>query len=215
MTLPLPPLPPAAGVDDEHYRPGGLSMVDLLGEEHDQISALCRQLADPALPSDQRSRVSEVLTATVTRHLSAEEQYLYPSVRTALHDGAPVADREIAADATLLRALQELSGATTGEPEFDRCVAEIAGQLARHTQVATTEIFPALRAVATEAELIRLGNRVQIAEEAAPSRPHPDTPGTPPWNRIVEPAVGVVDKVRDAATGRQTYLDDLPDGARP
>ena len=155
-----------------------------------------------------------MLTATVTRHLSAEEQYLYPSVRSALPDGAPVADREIAADAALLRALMELSGTATGEPEFDRAVAEITDRLARHTRVAAAEIFPALRAVATEADLIRLGNRVEIAEEAAPTRPHPDTPATPPWNRIVEPAVGVVDKVRDAVTGRQTYLEDLPDGPR-
>ena len=68
-----------------------------------------------------------------------------------------------------------------------------------------------LRAVATEEELIRLGNRLEIAEEAAPTRPHPGTPATPPWNRIVEPAVGVVDKVLDAVTRRPTYLADLPE----
>ncbi|MFK3985229.1 hemerythrin domain-containing protein [Micromonospora sp. NPDC050397] len=215
MTVPLPPLPPTAGVDDDHYRPGGLSMVDLLTEEHEQIGALCRELADPALAADQRHRVAEVLVATVTRHLSGEEQYLYPSVRGALADGAEVADREIAADADLLRALRELSGTASDDPAYGAAVAEVTGQVDRHTRAATTEIFPALRTVASEAELIRLGNRVQIAEEAAPTRPHPDTPATPPWNRIVEPAVGVVDKVRDAVTGRQTYVDDLPDGTRP
>lgn len=190
-------------------------MVDLLADEHEQIGTLCRELADPALPAEQRHRVGEVLIATVTRHLSAEEQYLYPSVRSALPDGEPVADREIAADAALLRALVDLSAASTGEPDFDRAVSEISEQVDRHSRVAATEIFPALRSIATEADLIRLGNRVQIAEEAAPTRPHPTTPATPPWNRIVEPAVGVVDKVRDAVTGRQTYVEDLPDGTRP
>ncbi|MBO4210251.1 hemerythrin domain-containing protein, partial [Micromonospora echinofusca] len=43
---------------------------------------------------------------------------------------------------------------------------------------------------------------------------HPDTPAKPPWNRVVEPALGVVDKVRDAVTGRQTYLSDLDDPPR-
>ncbi|MGW4460640.1 hemerythrin domain-containing protein [Micromonospora sp. NPDC004704] len=215
MTVPLPPLPPTAGVDDDHYRPGGLSMVDLLAREHEQIGALCRELADPALPADQRHRVAEVLTATLTRHLSAEEQYLYPSVRSALPDGEPVADREIAADAALLRSLVDLSAATTGDPEFERTLSEITEQVGRHNEVAATEIFPALHSIATEADLIRLGNRVQIAEEAAPTRPHPTTPATPPWNRIVEPAVGVVDKVRDAVSGRQTYVEDLPEAQRP
>ena len=64
--------------------------------------------------------------------------------------------------------------------------------------------------MATDAELIRLGNRWVIAEEAAPTRPHPGTPATPPWNRIVEPAVGVVDKLRDAVTGRRTQLSTSP-----
>ena len=36
-----------------------------------------------------------------------------------------------------------------------------------------------LRRSATDAELIRLGNRWEIAEEAAPTRPHPGTPGDP------------------------------------
>ncbi len=67
--------------------------------------------------------------------------------------------------------------------------------------------------MATDEELIRLGNRSEIAEEAAPTRPHPGTPATPPWNQIVEPAVGVVDKVRDAVTGRHDpYLERTCDG---
>ncbi|MBQ0897810.1 hemerythrin domain-containing protein, partial [Micromonospora sp. U56] len=74
---------------------------------------------------------------------------------------------------------------------------------------AVSALITPLREVATDAELIRLGNRWEIAEEAAPTRPHPGTPATPPWNRVVEPALGVVDKVRDAVTGRRTYLADL------
>jgi hypothetical protein len=183
-------------------------MVDLLAEEHDQIVALCAELTDEVTP-DRRSQVAEVLTATVARHLSGEEQYLYPTVRSALPDGGSLADREIAADAEVLRTLRELAGVTPTETRFDQLVGEVAGQLRRHAETASTEIFPALRAAASDSDLIRLGNRVEIAEEAAPTRPHPDAPATPPWNRVVEPALGVVDKVRDAVTGRRTYVDDL------
>ena len=58
-------------------------------------------------------------------------------------------------------------------------------------------------------DLIRVGNRIELAEEAAPTRPHPGTPSTPPWNKIVDPAVAVVDKVRDVVTRRTTYARDL------
>lgn len=206
MTMHLPPLPPTGAEED--YRPGGRSMVDLLAEEHDQIVALCAELTDEVAPR-RRSRVAEVLTATVARHLSGEEQYLYPTVRGAVPDGVPLADRELAADGQLRRTLRELADVRSTETRFDELAGELAGQLRRHAETASTEIFPALRAAASAVDLIRLGNRMEIAEEAAPTRAHPGAPATPPWNRVVEPALGVVDKVRDAVTGRRTYVDDL------
>jgi hypothetical protein len=183
VTVPLPPLPSLTG-DDENYRPGGRNMVAVLSQEHDQIDALCRELTDPGAAPERRREVAEVVTATVTRHLSAEEQYLYPAVRAALPDGVPLADREIAADAAVLRTLRELSSAAPKQLRFDELVDEVVGQLRRHTRTARTEMFPALREIVGEAELIRLGNRVEIAEEAAPTRPHPDAPATPPLNPI-------------------------------
>jgi hypothetical protein len=73
----------------------------------------------------------------------------------------------------------------------------------------TEELFPVLAEMVTAEDLIRLGNRVETAEEAAPTRPHPGTPSTPPWNKIVDPAVAVADKLRDVVTRRTTYLSDL------
>lgn len=193
MSVPLPPLPPTEGAPG--YRPGGRSLVDLVVEEHHRITALARELAHPGTDDARRREVADVFAAAVSRHLSAEEQYLYPALRGALPDGGKLADRGIEADAALLRALR--ADADDVPERWRRHVDVVEPALAR------------LDAVASEADLIRLGNRLEIAEEAAPTRPHPGTPATPPWNRIVEPAVGVVDKVRDAVTGRRTYLTDL------
>ncbi|MGK5677230.1 hemerythrin domain-containing protein, partial [Micromonospora sp. URMC 106] len=137
--------------------------------------------------------------AALSRHLSAEEQYLLPAVRAALPDAAGRVDRVLADDADLLTALRGLA---------DDGLAEVDARVRRHVEEVGA-LVAALREVASAEELIRLGNRLEIAEEAAPTRPHPGTPATPPWNRVVEPAVGVVDKVRDAVTGRPTYLADL------
>ncbi|MEO3747877.1 hemerythrin domain-containing protein [Plantactinospora sp. B5E13] len=208
MSAPLPPLPPTG--EDENYRPGGQSMLELLAEEHDQIAALCAELTDDTGP-ERRSQVAEVLTATVARHLSGEEQYLYPTVRSVLPDGGALADRELEADTELRRTLAELSDVTPADTRFDQLADDLAHRLRRHAETARTVIFPALRESTSETDLIRLGNRVEIAEEAAPTRPHPGTPDTPPWNKVVEPALGVVDKVRDVVTGRPTYVEDLPE----
>lgn len=199
MTVPLPPLPPTA---DDAYRPGGRSMADIADSEHRQLLDLADQVTDPQLTLERRREVAEVLTAAISRHLSAEEQYLLPAARAALPEAAERVDRELTADAGLLAALKALDG-----PD-DPALADVAERVRGHVAAVSALITP-LREVATDAELIRLGNRWEIAEEAAPTRPHPGTPATPPWNRVVEPALGVVDKVRDAVSGRRTYLADL------
>ncbi|WBC15668.1 hemerythrin domain-containing protein [Micromonospora sp. WMMA1998] len=199
MTVPLPPLPPAA---DDAYRPGGRSLADLVDAEHRALLGLADQVTDPTLDAAGRRAVLDVLTAAVSRHLSAEEQYLFPAARAAVPESEELVAREIEADAALLTALKALSG-----PD-DPTVAEVAERVRRHVSRVAALVTP-LREVASDAELIRLGNRWEIAEEAAPTRPHPGTPATPPWNKIVEPAVGVLDKVRDAVSGRRTRLADL------
>jgi hypothetical protein len=196
MTVPLPPLPPTG--EDEAFRPGGRSIADIVDAEHRQLRELLRRLTDAgAEPEPERGRA--VLTAALSRHLSAEEQYLLPAVRVALPDAAGRVDRVLADDTALRSALRGLT---------DDGLAELDARVRRHVEEVGA-LVAALRAVASAEELIRLGNRLEIAEEAAPTRPHPGAPATPPWNRVVEPAVGVVDKVRDAVTGRPTYLADL------
>ncbi|MGQ5265245.1 hemerythrin domain-containing protein [Micromonospora sp. ZYX-F-536] len=196
--VPLPPLPPTP---EEGYRPGGRSIADIVDREHQQLLELLTQLDGPeATPQEGLP----VLTAALSRHLSAEEQYLLPAVRAALPAAAERVDAEIDADAALLAALKGLT---------DETLTDVVVRVRRHVD-GVGALVAELRAVASEEELIRLGNRLEIAEEAAPTRPHPGTPATPPWNRIVEPAVGVVDKVLDAVTRRPTYLADLPEPPR-
>ena len=79
----------------------------------------------------------------------------------------------------------------------------------RYDSSVIRELLPLLGRMASAEELIRLGNRVGLAEEAAPTRPHPGTPATPPWNKVIDPAVAVVDKVRDVVGRRTTYPRDL------
>ncbi|MEU5567297.1 hemerythrin domain-containing protein [Micromonospora musae] len=198
MTVPLPPLPPAP---DEGYRPGGRSVADIVGQEHRQLLELVARLTGPDPTADEQLAV---LTAALSRHLSAEEQYLLPAVRSAVPGSADRVDGILDADAALLGALRTLAEDGLGD---------VAERVRRHVEEVGA-LVAELRAVATEEELIRLGNRLEIAEEAAPTRPHPDTPATPPWNRVVEPALGVVDKVRDVVSGRPTYLADLPEQPR-
>jgi len=205
VRVPLPPLPPVSAWGDE---PTGRSMVDILADEHRQALALCARLSGAAAP--ERARVADVLTAVITRHVSAEEQYLYPTVRAVLPEGERIAADETAAGRRLLGTLRRLDAArSAGGEAYRRLVAALRAQLERHTDEATERVLPRLREVCSDADLVRLGNRILVAEEAAPTRPHPGAPDRPPWNKLVGPALGVADKLRDALTRRVTYPADL------
>jgi hypothetical protein len=188
----LPPLPPVGGETT------GRNVVDLLAEQHRELGELTTRLA--ADPGDRR--LADVVIATMSRHLSAEEQYLYPAVRTAVPGGEDLADRELAEDRELLLLLQRLDRGET-------VAGELAAALHRHVEADAGELLTVLTQMVSVEDLIRIGNRIETAEEAAPTRPHPYTPSTPPWNKVVDPVVAVVDKLRDVATRRTTYPSDL------
>jgi Hemerythrin HHE cation binding domain len=199
VSLKLPPLPPVGGETT------GRNVVDVIAEQHAELLELCARLTGDA----ERRRVAQVVIATLSRHLSGEEQYLYPAVRLAVPDGDALADRELAEDHELLLILQRLDRCRPDDPEFDAAAAEVAAAVRRHVDADAEELLPMLRLMAPIEDLIRVGNRLELAEEAAPTRPHPATPSTPPWNKVVDPVVALADKARDVVGRRSTYARDL------
>ena len=199
MSVQLPPLPPVGGETT------GPNVADVVTREHRELLSLCEELLADGTDAARRRTLAQVVVAGVSRHLSAEEQYVYPAVRATVPDGDELVGREIAEDRALLEALRLLEAA----PESARAerAADVERRLRRHADAG--ELLPLLVRMASVEELIRLGNRVETAKEAAPTRPHPGTPATPPWNKVVDPAVAIVDKVRDVVGRRTTYPKDL------
>lgn len=203
----LPPLPPLPGEGERYeYRPAGRSIIALLNDEHLQLEALSAELVHTA---PHNRDLADVMTAAVTRHLSGEEQYLYPAVEALLPDGEKIVAKEIDHDTAILRKLAVLETMEPEERAFQDLAASIDQDLMAHGRTCAHSIFPKLSELASEADLIRLGNRFEIAEEAAPTRAHPDSPSRPPWNKIAAPAIGVVDRLRDSMQRRKTMPEDL------
>jgi hypothetical protein len=207
MTSDLPALPRIPGeTKDRPYVPPGRSIVSVLTDEHVQLMTLSADLAHAVEPTRAQA---DVFTAAVTRHLTAERQLLHPTVaRTFGAQGAGIVDREHRRDKTLLNGLASLAKLQPGSEGFGHLAVAIDADLQRHVSTCKAEIFPQLVQAATVTDLVRLGNRVEIVKETAPSRPHPDAPMRQPLNRITDPALGTVDSVRDLVTGRETYPAD-------
>jgi hypothetical protein len=101
--------------------------------------------------------------------------------------------------------LTALHTVAPGSQAFRQSMQAIITGLQRHRSGCDVDIFPELVAAVGKADLVRLGNRAEVAREAAPSRPHRGAPARPPWNKVTDALLGAVDKIRDLATGRKTY----------
>lgn len=181
----------------------GRSVVAVLSEEHLKLQALSSELASASSTSDH----VDVLTAWVSRHLSAEQRYLYPVVRSLLPEGERLIEQELNQNQVILRRLASLRIAPARS--FPHIADELVADLRRHAYAAAREILPRLEEMTRDGDLISLGDLFTEAAASAPTRPHPHTPDRPPWNRMIDPLVGVVDRMRDRVSHRKTSLSEL------
>jgi hypothetical protein len=78
------------------------------------------------------------------------------------------------------------------------------GQLRKHIKDEEGDQFPRLRAHMPREKLFEMGRQVETAKKLAPTRPHPSAPHSELFHKTVGPGVGMVDRLLDKLTGRQT-----------
>lgn len=176
-------------------------IVQVLTTDHREVEEIFTQL-EAAPDSDRRATLVEQVTIELVRHSVAEEQWLYPTVREKLTDGDTLADHEIAEHAEVEQTLKDLENLPTDSAEYASKIRMLIADVRHHVEDEETDLFPQLVAVCTPDELRDLGGKIETAKKTAPTRPHPSSPSTPPGNKILAPAAGLIDRIRDALTGR-------------
>ncbi|WP_416970900.1 hemerythrin domain-containing protein [Streptomyces sp. 4F14] len=180
----------------------GGDVIAELTTDHREVEELFARI-EALPPGDARRRdLADKAVIELVRHSVAEEMHLYPAVRTALPDGDRVADKEIADHSEAERTMKSLEGLDADKPEFDRLIRELIADVRAHIRDEEGTLFPRLREVTTADDLGKLGDQVRHAKSTAPTRPHPSAPDTPPANKLLAPGAGMVDRIRDALTGR-------------
>jgi hypothetical protein len=173
-------------------------LVDVLRDDHRGIDGMFVTLDDPDFTGLHRRRTVDALIAEMVRHGVVEERYLYPTMRRVLRDGAEVAEHGIEDHEEAERDMKRLEGLATVDPEFDFVLAKLSAEVRHHMLTEEIDLFPRLRVAADPAELRDLGRRARQLKRHAPTHPHPGAPRRPPASRLVDPAIGLVDRLRDA-----------------
>ncbi len=179
------------------------NIVDEIIADHRTVEGVFGEIENSSDPSNRRDLVEHVITELV-RHSVGEEQYLYPTARRVLPDGEQVADHELKEHAEAEEVMKELENVDEGDSKFDALVRRLIDDIRHHVEDEESDLLPKLRDACDEAELKELGKKFEQAKKMAPTRPHPSAPDKPPANKILGPGVGLIDRMRDALSGRNT-----------
>ncbi|HEY0454386.1 hemerythrin domain-containing protein [Actinophytocola sp.] len=176
-------------------------LVDVIIADHREVEGVFSEIEASGDARNRRELVEHVITELV-RHSVAEEQYLYPTARKVLPDGDEVADHEIAEHAKAEQVMKRLERTDAADPAFEELVRTLINDVRQHIDEEERDLLPRLRAACDEADLRELGLKFEQTKKIAPTRPHPAAPDRPPANKILDAGMGLIDRVRDAITGR-------------
>ena len=176
--------------------------LSLLMEDHREVEDMFARLEAGGMELDARKDLVDRVTIELVRHSVAEEQYLYPFVRDHLPAGATLHDEELSDHARIEEMLKALDGMSADNLEFESTLRGLMTEVRAHVAEEEGTLFNELREATTPEQLQELGSRIEMAKKVAPTRPHPSAPDTPPLNKLLGPGTGLIDRVRDALTGR-------------
>ena len=168
-------------------------------KDHNEVRELFAKLSNGAV-GDEREQLVREMTEELVKHSVAEEVYLYPLIREVLPGGDSTADHEIEEHSEVEKALKQLEKLDPDETAYQSTIDKVIKDVSHHAQEEEDDVFPQLRQRCTSDQLYELGDKVRSLKRIAPTHPHPSAPNTPPGNKIVGPATGLVDRVRDALT---------------
>ncbi|MCN9243510.1 hemerythrin domain-containing protein [Streptomyces sp. RY43-2] len=168
-------------------------VVDILQQQHAEI----RKRFDTvnAAQGAPKKKAFDELRALLAVHETAEEMIVRPvAATTAGKDEAQARNAEEKEANKVLAGLEKME---IDSDEFRREFAEFEASVLEHAAHEENEEFPAIRAGRSQDDLVRMGRRLQLVEELAPTHPHPSTAGAPAAQWMVGPFASMVDRVRD------------------
>lgn len=178
-------------------------LVSVLIADHRAVEGAFEEYERGGLSHSQSRNLVDHIITELVRHSVAEEQYLYPAAREMLSDGAEIADHEMQEHSEAEQVMKQIERLDTEKPDFDHAVRELIEDIRHHVSDEENDLLPRMRTACSANQLQDLGNKFLMAKKSAPTRPHPMAPDTPPANFVLDPGAGMVDRLRDALSGRQ------------
>jgi len=180
--------------------------LTFLREDHKSVLGMLEVLdGAPSGSGAQSSGLDTMVTNLIiaeSQHEAIEEQFFWPAVRDALDDGDELADAAIEQEQQGKKLLQRLEDGSPGDADYHDALQEFVKAGREHIMYEQDVVWPRFEAAVSREDLEQLGEKLELAKKAAPTRPHPDTPPNPMVQKTMGLGAAVADHVRDAVSGR-------------
>jgi len=185
-------------------------VFQVLRQDHDEVKAMLAELeegprASTGATAEQlasRKRAVEAVIIEESKHEAAEQMYFWPAVERLGPDGQRVAEAGLEQEAEADPVLADLDRLQPDDEGFEARLAVFTAAARAHITYEEAHAWPLLRASISADEAQAIGDQITRAKKLAPTRPHPHVPPQPGAVKSAGPVAGVVDRLRDAATGR-------------
>jgi hemerythrin-like domain-containing protein len=176
-------------------------VIDELTKDHREALDLLKKITNTSSAKERRD-LADTVIAEVVRHSVAEEMWVYPAMRKHVKDGDDEVSHDIDEHKQLEVIMKKLEHEDSSSKRFGELVEEMTEALRHHAEDEENDQFPRLRKAVPREELLDLRKKVSDAKDIAPTRPHPGSPNSEVFHKLVGPGVGLVDRLRDKLSNR-------------
>jgi hemerythrin superfamily protein len=173
--------------------------IALLTADHRVVEGLLSEIEGV---TDPDPKVVNRIVKALSVHDAIEKEFLYPTVRRSLDTGGELAYHSISEHDAVAKTLLAVDRAKVGSDEMNVALGTLIDLVRTHVHEEESQIFPALQAAMSPAELDNLGEVLATAKAVAPTRPHPLAPSGGLGTMVAGALSAPLDKVRDIVERR-------------
>jgi hemerythrin superfamily protein len=168
------------------------NVIDVIESQHKQVKKL---LSDIASGKGQKTEDDFcALRRMLAVHETAEEEIVYPAIRSTGGDGPAIAQRRVAEEEEGVEVLGRLEQLDVGSDEFRELFSKFREAVLKHATAEEEEVLPLLSGTQSKDRLEAMGKEFRRADEAVPEHDHPHGAGK--GTVVAMPATEIAQRVR-------------------
>jgi hemerythrin superfamily protein len=151
-------------------------VIEVLSHDHREVEQMFAELEQLRGSTDDvarrhRRELVDSVTIELVRHSVAEETQVYPRVQEKV--SAAEAERAEHEHAEAEETLKRLEGLDPEGPAFDQELTPLMREIREHVAEEEGQLFPHMRTIVSEDELVEMAEKVESVKKFAPTRPFP------------------------------------------